>query len=188
MRLSVLVRVLPLALLSLLSTGASCGGDETDGPEPGPSGGELGERWVAAHNAARAAATPAPSPALPPMRWDTPAAAVARLWAENCRFEHNAGRGAHGENLYAMTGGAPTPEGVVQSWASEVEDYDYASNTCASGKQCGHYTQVVWRSTDRVGCAVQACTRNSPFQGASEWVLVVCNYAPPGNYVGQRPY
>jgi hypothetical protein len=78
---------------------------------------------------------------------------------------------------------------MVGAWAAEASDYDYARNTCAAGKVCGHYTQLVWRATTRVGCATQVCDRNSPFGSRfPTWQLWVCNYAPPGNYVGQRPY
>ncbi|MEM6522020.1 MAG: CAP domain-containing protein, partial [Cyanobacteria bacterium P01_C01_bin.70] len=43
---------------------------------------------------------------------------------------------------------------VVAAWVAEKADYDYASNSCASGKVCGHYTQIVWRETTAVGCGV----------------------------------
>jgi hypothetical protein len=48
---------------------------------------------------------------------------------------------------------------------------------------------MVWRSTSQVGCGIRNCSTGSPF-GASfpNWTLVVCNYTPPGNYNGQRPY
>ena len=73
-----------------------------------------------------------------------------------------------------------TPTQVVDNWASEKADYNYASNTCAAGKVCGHYTQVVWRSTVEIGCGRAVCQDNSQV-----WV---CNYNPAGNIIGQRPY
>ena len=74
---------------------------------------------------------------------------------------------------------------VVAMWASEAKSYDYATNGCSG--VCGHYTQVVWRSTTSVGCAIQRCATGSPF-GGSTWFFAVCNYVPPGNFVGERPY
>jgi len=185
------LRVLTLALLL---SGAACdlenepppdAGTETPG---GDDGGVEGEAWLAAHNEVRAQASPAPVPALTPFTWSARAASIAKAWAENCRFEHNPGRGDDmGENLYATTRASDTPLLVVKAWASEAPDYDYASNTCASGKVCGHYTALVWRDTRQVGCASARCTRNSPF-AVSTWYHWVCNYTPPGNFVGERPY
>jgi pathogenesis-related protein 1 len=68
----------------------------------------------------------------------------------------------------------------VDAWGSEKKDYNRASNTCARGKMCGHYTQVVWRTTTDIGCARAVCSDQSQV-----WV---CNYAPPGNWRGQRPF
>lgn len=60
---------------------------------------------------------------------------------------------------------------VVSAWADEAQDYHYASNTyCKAGKQCGHYTQVVWRDTKQVGCGMSLCPNQ-----AQIWV---CNYDP----------
>jgi uncharacterized protein YkwD len=122
--------------------------------------------------------------------WSSAAAGVAQDWANRCDYQHNAGRGNRGENIAAS---APanrwTLADAVAAWAGEAQDYDYASNGCASGKQCGHYTQIVWRDTLRVGCAHRTCTTSSPF-GAQlpSWDFWVCDYEPPGNFVGRRPY
>ncbi len=147
------------------------------------------QAWLDAQNAVRHNAQPAPSPKLPDFTWSADAASVAQAWANNCVYEHNAGRGQRGENIAANTPpSAWTLQDVVNAWAGEAKDYDYATNTCASGKECGHYTQIVWRDTVRVGCAQQLCTTNSPFSGGGSWEFWVCDYEPPGNYVGQRPY
>ncbi|WP_407667475.1 CAP domain-containing protein [Myxococcus dinghuensis] len=175
-----------LGLLAPLSVVAGCGSDDETNEDTPP---EFIQDMLEAHNATRASATPTPSPALEPLTWDTKAAAVARAHAAKCVFEHNSDRGNHGENITAATPDSLTTQGVVQGWSSEAKDYDYATNRCADGEQCGHYTQVVWRDTKRVGCATQTCTTHSPF-GARfpTWQFWVCNYAPPGNYVGQKPY
>ncbi|XXF77776.1 CAP domain-containing protein [Myxococcaceae bacterium GXIMD 01537] len=143
-----------------------------------------------AHNEVRAGMQPAPAQALPALTWSPRAEQTAKEWAERCSFEHNAERGHLGENLAAATPNTWTTHQMVkEAWASEVEDYDYAANTCAEGKVCGHYTQLVWRATTGVGCAVKTCTTNSPF-GARfpTWQFWVCNYTPPGNVEGQKPY
>ena len=72
------------------------------------------------------------------------------------------------------------PSKVVDSWGGEKGFYDHTSNRCRAGKVCGHYTQVVWRDSTEVGCGMAVCANASQV-----WV---CNYRPPGNYVGQKPY
>ncbi len=128
---------------------------------------------------------PVPSPALPALTWNTSAATTAQTWANNCQFAHNPNRGNLGENIYASTS-QPTAAQAVQSWASEAQFYTLSTNTCT--QVCGHYTQLVWRNTTSVGCAMSRCTTNSPFSGSPTWYLVVCDYSPPGNFIGQRPY
>jgi pathogenesis-related protein 1 len=160
------------------------------GPDAGPPPAEA-QAWLDAHNAIRRNVSPQPATPLPPLTWSSSAAAVAQAWADGCTYQHNAGRGTRGENIAANTPpGTWSPATVVNLWASEASDYDYASNSCAAGKVCGHYTQLVWRDTLRVGCAHRICSVNSPFPQAqtSSWEFWVCDYEPPGNYVGQRPY
>jgi hypothetical protein len=104
-------------------------------------------------------------------------------------------RNGWGENL-ALIGGrgaAGSPEQVVGLWESEVGCYTYGrfqaginatcTSECADYGGCGHYTQVVWRDTMQVGCGVANCTTGGTTR--SYWV---CNYDPPGNYLGQYHY
>ncbi len=142
------------------------------------------ENFLAAHNHHRGAVSPAPSVPLPAMRWSAEVAAHAQAVADQCQFEHS--QTDYGENLSARTGTAEPAE-IVADWVAEVEHYDARRNRCEPGEVCGHYTQVVWRTSTELGCATTNCTRNSPF-GGGEWQLTVCNYAPAGNFSGQRPY
>lgn len=137
-----------------------------------------------AHNTARADVKPPANPAIPPLTWSSTVAGVAQSWADGCKFQHSGG--PYGENIYATTGSAQPAE-VVAAWVEEDANYDYATNTCSSGKVCGHYTQVVWRDSERLGCGVADCTQNSPLGGGA-WQLWVCNYDPPGNFDGEKPY
>jgi pathogenesis-related protein 1 len=177
--------------------GKATGGSSTGGKATGGSGGVAGNcpegntllcGMVAAHNAARAAVNPVPSTPLPAMTWDATVAAAAQSWADQCNFSHNTG--GYGQNLYASSArsasAAPTPQSVVDSWVSEAANYTYATNSCSG--TCGHYTQVVWRNSTLLGCGMTYCTTGSPFSGFSTWYNVVCDYSPPGNYVGQKPY
>jgi hypothetical protein len=194
----------PRLLLAALALAAGCDAlDPTKGPTftPGPAPTLDARAWLDAHNAARAGTlagvtvTPVPSPALPALGWSTAAAAVAQAWAANCVYQHNAGRGNLGENIAA----AYPPDsfdaaGVVGLWGSEWVGYHYDTNTCTppappAPQTCGHYTQLVWRSTVNVGCAKVTCTTGWPFGGTpGNWDFWVCDYEPPGNYVGEKPY
>lgn len=129
---------------------------------------------LAAHNEIRARIDE------PPLRWSDRLAARAQDWASHLLRERQFYHRPHpvfGESLFDITGGRATPDEVVGGWAAEVHDYNYRANTCRS--VCGHYTQIVWANTREVGCAV-----------ASDRVreVWVCNYDPPGNWIGQRPY
>jgi hypothetical protein len=147
---------------------------------------------TARHNQVRANVSPPANPPLPPLCYDASVASVAQQWADGCTWAHrsNLQQLGLGENLYAYTTSGPPPATpqllAVDAWAAEASNYNYAANSCSG--VCGHYTQVVWRNSDRLGCAVKQCTTGSPFAGFPTWWFVVCNYQPPGNYVGQRPY
>ncbi|MEA3410026.1 MAG: CAP domain-containing protein [Pseudomonadota bacterium] len=150
---------------------------------------------VAAHNSWR---TQVGSPNLV---WNNAVAAVAQQWADDlasrpgCRLEHRSSadlatlEGGLGENLF-IKGAFPnipvaTPKEVVDSWGSEIQFYDSTTHTCNAppGDSCGHYTQVVWSTTQEVGCGTATCV-NGNFQN----VIWVCNYRPPGNVLGQAPF
>lgn len=157
---------------------AGCGG------KPAFSTDELARmhaQFLEEHNAVRASPAPAADPALPALDHHNGLAGVAQQWSEGCAFEHS-GNG-YGENLAFFSGEDSTPETVVDAWAVEVADYDYQANSCAAGAQCGHYTQLVWRGTDTVGCGAARCN-----VGGYDGILWVCNYNPAGNVVGQQPY
>jgi pathogenesis-related protein 1 len=144
---------------------------------------------VAAHNQWRQEA------GVPELKWSASLATTAQGWANNlkqnqgCNMTHSNTRGI-GENLYWASAlmysdgkrelQPVSATKVTESWGSEKQHYDYANNTCASGHVCGHYTQVVWKITTEVGCAKAVCGDHTQV-----WV---CNYSPPGNWRGQKPY
>jgi uncharacterized protein YkwD len=140
---------------------------------------------VATHNQIRSSAQPVPTPALPPMVWDPALAQVAQAWAEGCDFTHSTD--SYGENLYvssSQNGGVS----ATMSWADEAIDFNYQTNGCTPGEMCGHYTQIVWRDSTRVGCGYADCTNLLNVGSFNSGRLWVCNYDPPGNWVGERPY
>ncbi|XP_074557180.1 pathogenesis-related protein 1A-like [Curcuma longa] len=132
--------------------------------------------FVDAHNSARAAV------GVGPVSWDDTVAAYAQSYAEqrigDCQLVHSGG--PYGENLFGGSGADFTAADAVGLWVGEQQYYDYDSNSCAAGQVCGHYTQVVWRSSTAIGCARVQCN--------SGGIFIICNYNPPGNFAGQRPY
>ena len=157
---------------------------QTEPPPPG-----FATEMLDAHDAVRAGAQPIPDPPLADLGWSASVASVAQAWADGCSYAHNPGRGALGENIAATAppGAYDATRVVDDLWAAEADHYDYATNTCAPGQVCGHYTQIVWRDTTALGCAMRTCATGSPF-GSGSWDFWVCDYAPPGNWVGERPY
>uniref|UniRef100_UPI00398F4039 peptidase inhibitor 16-like n=1 Tax=Pristiophorus japonicus TaxID=55135 RepID=UPI00398F4039 len=139
---------------------------------------------VAVHNKLRSEVPDATN--MLRMKWDGHLEKIAKKYANKCLWKHNPNRGKVGENLYA-TNGPLIPENGVEDWYLELIDYTYETMTCTPEKMCGHYTQVVWADTDKVGCSTHFCNKvlGLDYKNIS---ILVCNYAPPGNYVGEKPY
>ena len=153
------------------------GAAESGHPAPEPTKGvpsSLARQMLAAHNDVRVRLK------VPPLQWSSRLAAYAQEWGNTLlargKFYHRPDS-PYGENLFMIKNGRVEPAEVVSEWASESSSYNYRSNKCHG--TCGHYTQLVWRGTQRVGCAVARGGRNE---------IWICNYDPPGNIVGQKPY
>jgi hypothetical protein len=194
-----------LAVFGLLISIAGCS-DGHPGPTPSGVGGTSGgmanpltqdaiDAFVAAHNQARRGPlVPPPSPALPPVTWDGVLADSVYNYAIKCQgtndlLSHNANRstdyqalggsGYVGENIYGTSATMVTPATAVALWMNEAPSYDYNSGEFGSA---GHYTQIVWRSSVRIGCAIVDCPALQYHN------TVICDYAPGGNIVGEKPY
>ncbi|NXL39651.1 PI16 inhibitor, partial [Glaucidium brasilianum] len=137
------------------------------------------------HNKYRSQVSP-PAMDMLKMSWDTELEAFAQAYAEKCIWDHNKERGRRGENLFAM---APTLdlEFAVEDWNGEEKYYNLTTSTCAPGQMCGHYTQVVWASTYQIGCGAKFCEKIEGIE-TEDMYLLVCNYYPPGNMKGRKPY
>ncbi|EPQ18877.1 Glioma pathogenesis-related protein 1 [Myotis brandtii] len=143
---------------------------------------------VRIHNKFRSEVKPAASDMLY-MTWDPVLAQTAKAWARKCQFSHNVQlKTPHllhpnftslGENIWSGTQSIFSVSSAITSWYNEVEYYDFKTRRCS--KVCGHYTQVVWADSYKVGCAVQFCptVTGLKFPNAAHFI---CNYGPAGNY------
>lgn len=151
------------------------------------------QRVLDAHNRLRCSVEP-PAKAMPALSWDPLLEQVAQEWADTCPTTHNdnrsrryqklGGSGYVGENM--AWGYSSWTRAILDGWGREGASYDYASNTCHDAvgvaRECGHYTQLVWAGTRRVGCALPSVSCLGSLN------YYVCNYAPGGNLGRRRPY
>lgn len=114
-----------------------------------------------------------------PLVWSETIEKSAQAWAdhlataEKCDMVHS-GNKKYGENLATNSPiGFLTPVKAVGMWYDEVRYYDHSNPGFSHAT--GHYTQVVWRVTQRIGCAMATC----PAENKQIWV---CQYDPPGNF------
>jgi hypothetical protein len=162
------------------------------------------------HNYWRAGAGVAISPVIPALAWDVGLAGDSQRYAALCKFPtHDAARHTApsnsqptiytsvGENMY---GSSPpntnlTTIGLaaVNSWGAEKQYYISNQPTGSNclivanvTKTCGHYTQVMWRATTKVGCGYATCPAPTGYTGT--WNVVICRYGKSGNFIGQIPF
>ena len=170
------MRSLRAALILLLA--ASCAAAPASVP---PFATQFPARMIAAHNAERVRM------GMAPLVWDaelgTGAAVDAQQMARTGMFQHSnrqARRGV-GENLWMGTHGAFSPEAMVGGWASEKRYFvpgTFPNNSrTGNWEDVGHYTQMIWPTTTRVGCALASTPRVD---------YLVCRYATAGNVDGRR--
>ncbi|KAL7866401.1 hypothetical protein AOLI_G00142150 [Acnodon oligacanthus] len=156
------------------------------------------EEILALHNKLRGGVYPTASN-MEYMVWDDELERSATHWAEQCQWEHGPQDllMSIGQNLAVHWGRYRSPAYHVQAWYDEVKDYTYPyPHECnpwcperCSGPMCTHYTQLVWATTSRVGCAVHICPRMNVWGEIWEnAVYLVCNYSPKGNWIGEAPY
>jgi uncharacterized protein YkwD len=133
------------------------------------------------HNAYRSALH------VPPLTWSPELALDAQAWAVNLA-KHDKGqhdlsiRGREGENLWWGTASAFSYGDMVGYWGNEKKNFVYGTfPDCQTDKSAivGHYTQIIWKNTVSVGCALVSNGKND---------YLVCRYSPAGNEVGQKPY
>jgi hypothetical protein len=141
----------------------------------------LEARLLAIHNRERAAA------GARPLLWDARLAAGAASYGPALeklgKLAHSPPRErwGQGENLWMGTRDAYELEEMIGSWSEEKSLFrpGFFPAVSASGNwsDVAHYTQMIWKGTTHVGCAVRKTRK---------WDFLICRYSPPGNVVGQR--
>lgn len=121
-----------------------------------------------------------------PLSWSSELSSYAQEWADylannGCQLLHRPKKmnsSQYGENIYMGYGNVNPALDASKGWYSEIEEYRNTGSTYFYAT--GHYTQMVWRNTTKIGMGVARCP-----DGA---YIVVANYDPPGNYIGEKPY
>jgi len=179
------------------STTAAAPAPATTGSYDSPNGDVYAQRVIDHHNVHRA------NNSACDVTWDGNLASIALEIANSCNYAHNvqAGGGGYGQNIAA---GAPEDNitSVITDLFYNGEINNFAGlygqatpdniNDDAAFDGYGHYTQIVWQGTTAVGCATVDCTGqgngpNGLGNVASDVppFFTVCNYSPPGNYLGE---
>lgn len=124
------------------------------------------------------------------VKWSPEVAKFAQAWAdklaESGELEHRPVEGEwkqkYGENIAINQ----TALKGAEAWYSEIKDFKpgTAIPEDFSNFTAGHYTQMVWKKTTIIGCG-SAVMKKGQFKGL---LVIVCNYDPPGNFIGEKPY
>lgn len=125
------------------------------------------------------------------MVWDDELAAVAQKHADQCEFQHDCNECRRiknfdvGQNLYERVTypqppSAPNWTRAIKAWYDEVKDFQKEQiGSFQDGEgppPTGHFTQVIWARTFRIGCGYTMYKRKDEFVE-----LYVCNYGEAGN-------
>jgi hypothetical protein len=168
------------ALLLALASGASAAPPARAMFHDASYGNTLEARLLATHNRERAAFGAAP------LQWDPNLAIAAASYGPALsaigRLQHSnrANRPGQAENLWMGTRGGFAPEAMVGAWNSEKRylrpgTFPFVSST-GNWQDVAHFTQVIWKGTTHVGCAVHRDAR---------WDFLICRYSPKGNVDGR---
>ncbi|KIH63887.1 SCP-like protein [Ancylostoma duodenale] len=123
---------------------------------------------------------------------------TASGYARLCEYKHSPPewRRNLGESLYFTTlydaDESKAGEWATRWWFAELKEFGVGTNFLTSdmwnrrGKQIGHYTQMVWGETDKIGCVIQHCYGDRGDR--KKQTLVVCHYSKDGNIMDHLIY
>ncbi|KAK0055430.1 pathogenesis-related protein PRB1-3 [Biomphalaria pfeifferi] len=130
--------------------------------------------------------------------WSPALSQEAGRWVKGCDFKHQ-NNPQWGENLY-RSNFKTTPESTVDNAliAWHLEQYNIMPSPtgfidcCSENKTtCCHYTQMVWASTEFLGCAINECALlkgDTTEEDLPDAIFLACYYYPPGNVLSQQPF
>uniref|UniRef100_A0A0K0DGU2 SCP domain-containing protein n=1 Tax=Angiostrongylus cantonensis TaxID=6313 RepID=A0A0K0DGU2_ANGCA len=113
------------------------------------------------------------------MVYDCTVEQTALNHAKQCQFKHSKSSG-NGENLWMISPAKNNLTAMAtlatQSWFNELKKAGVPPDNRLTvelwnrpNKVVGHYTQMVWETSYKLGCGIALCQRMT---------LVVCQYAP----------
>ncbi|XP_067007550.1 cysteine-rich secretory protein 3 [Anabrus simplex] len=153
---------------------------------------EVQRKIVTYHNFFRTQVSP-PAANMLRMSWHKGAARAAQSWAERClRLTHDGAEGrwvnnfgSCGQNIFISTQQVPWFF-AIRMWNEEKNNFTYGSHH-NDLYVIGHYSQMVWDATHKVGCGFTKCDGGGRHES---YYSYVCNYCPIGNYMERlgRPY
>ena len=127
---------------------------------------------------------------VPPLTWSDSLAAVSKTWADHLvainQMVHATDAekgGPFGETIAGSCGNscggfAARVAQMVEGWVSEKASYHGEPINSTNYRVFGHYTQIVWRNEQQIGCGMATANGQD---------YLVCRYNLPGNYLGQKP-
>jgi uncharacterized protein YkwD len=124
----------------------------------------------------------------PNLKWSTELATYAQSWAdqlaEACKMKHRPTSGQwkqqYGENIFWASNADYTALDACENWYKEIEFFKPGKLTEKVWQKSGHYTQMLWNKTTHMGMGIARCKNGG--------MIIVANYNPAGNYIGEKPY
>ena len=145
---------------------------------------EEAEEALAFHNKARN------DVGVAPLTWSSELSSYAQEWADHlaknsgCKLEHRSSSGNNGKNYGENIAMRPpqnhSAKDASKAWYDEISQFTNVILNENNWYDTGHYSQMVWHNTTQLGIGSAKCANGN--------YIIVANYDPSGNYMGQKAY